>query len=207
MVSAEGFVDDGSPVVFAWTESAATSSRHRLELISTVTTTPPFPDAHEFVRSALARRTYDFGPFHLRLALGPTGPQVIELIPYLLGPDGLQCVDAVTGFDTADHVVARLLGHTPAPAHVARVAAGAQLCFWLRTRKRLHADVAFRDIGDIPGFIAAEISADLGNDAASVAGSVQSAQVLTVGASADQALRRARTAAGIICADIEPEPA
>ncbi|TFV65286.1 UNVERIFIED_ORG: hypothetical protein E4P37_10285 [Bacillus sp. AZ43] len=190
--SAEGFVTDGRPVVLAWTESTTTSSRYRRELVSTSTTTPPFPGAHDFVRTSLARLGYDFGPFHLRFVPGPSGPRPIELVPVLSGVAGPSGIDAVTGSDTADDAVVRLLGDSPATGVAAAVAASTLLRFSWRTREPGRPPAELEQIGGMPGFVAAELAPD------------RSGQVLTVGTTPEQSARRARTAAGILRGDTGP---
>ena len=184
--SAAGFVEGGRCTIFAWTRSVRTPGPRGVESISTVTSTPPDGGAAEFVRAILAAQQCDFGPFLLEFARGATGPQLIRLSPALAGGGMRQCIEAVAGLDTVDYVVARLLGDPP--ARPLRATAGAAVELHV-TSPSSRTDVpapVLRDVGDVPGLVAAEIG--VGN----------ADRVVVVGASAEQARRRARAAARLI---------
>jgi biotin carboxylase len=206
LYSAEGFVEDGVPVVFAWSDRLLTPPPHVTVLGITATTSAPTPDAADFVRAVLAAVRYDFGAFHLQFVLSPGGPRLVELKPRLIGAGAHHCVDQATGLDTADHLVARLLGEPRGPsAEPPRgVAASTQMYLTSPVAGRVLAVSGVREVADIPGLLAAEVFADVGSPAAPpVSSSDHLGQVLTVGASPEQSRRRAATALRSIRVDVE----
>ncbi|CCG02153.1 ATP-grasp domain-containing protein [Blastococcus saxobsidens] len=209
---ADGFVDDGRPVVLAWSESVTTPPPHVADLLRTATIRPPSVEAAGWVRDCLAAVGYDFGPFHLEFVLGPAGPRLVALNPTLAGDGAHHCVDLVSGVETADATVAQLLGEPPAvPAEPAgAVAASTQMHLSAQVAGRVRAVSGVRAVGGIPGLIAAEVFADVGEMTGPVGpGRERLGHVVTVGQTPEQARRRAVAAVDairVVVDELEPAP-
>jgi biotin carboxylase len=193
---ADGFVGDGGPLVLAWSEGVTTPPPHVADLVRTWTTRPPTPEAAGWVRSWLAAAGPDFGPFHLEFVLGPAGPRLVVLTPTLARDGAHTCVDLVSGVDTADLVVARLLGE-PDVARRRPAAAGASTLMRLDSQVagRVRSVSGVRGVAGIPGLVVAEVFADVGSrsDPADC-GRHRLGHVLTVGQTPEQSQRRAAAA-------------
>ncbi|MCF6506883.1 hypothetical protein E9549_05615 [Blastococcus sp. MG754426] len=201
--AADGYVDGGAVAVHAWSELASTPPPHPAAVLLTATTRPPSPDAAPFVAAVLAACRYELGPFHLEFVLGPSGPRLVALAPRPADAGAHACVDQVSGLDTADLVVARLLDR-PAPGGRAGVAASTQLLLGSHATGRVRAVSGLREAADIPGLLVAEVFADVG-DAAEPASCRRAhlGHVLTVGETPRQSRRRAAAALDVIRVEIE----
>ncbi|MGY1914294.1 ATP-grasp domain-containing protein [Blastococcus sp. SYSU DS0973] len=201
--AADGFVDGRGPVVLAWSELIMAPPPHVTELALTVTTRAPGADAADHVGGWLAALGYDFGPFHLEFVLGPAGPRFAALHTRLAAAGPRGCVDQVSGVDTADLVVARLLG-APGPPAAPPVGAGALMHLAADAAGRVRAVSGVREAACIPGLLAAEVFADLGSSTAPPTCSrEQLGHVVTVGETPEQARRRAVVALDRIRVEIE----
>lgn len=205
LISAEGFVHDGVPQVLAWSDRLLTAPPHFAELAITSIATPPTPAADGFVRDTLAALQYDFGAFHLEFILGSHGPRLVELNPRLIGAGAHVCVDHAAGVDSADHVVARLLGETPSEPHpTAEAAASTQMYLTAETSGRVHAVGDVRKLSELPGVVSAEVSTDVGRLVRpATSSSDYLGHVLTVGATPAQARERALAAKFAVRIDLE----
>ncbi|MGY2082973.1 ATP-grasp domain-containing protein [Blastococcus sp. SYSU DS0539] len=201
--AADGFVDERGPVVLAWSELIMAPPPYVTELALTVTTRPPPADAADHVGAWLAALGYDFGPFHLEFVVGPSGPRFAALHPRPAVAGARECVDQVSGVDTADLGVARLLGEPPGPV-ASRVGAGALMHLSSHTAGRVRAVSGVREAGGIAGVLAAEVVADLGSDAAPPTCSRDHLGcVVAIGETPEQARRRAVAALDRIRVEID----
>lgn len=201
--AADGFVDERGAVVLAWSELIMSPPPHLTELARTTTTGAPCADAAEHVGAWLTALGYDVGPFHLEFVLGPAGPRFAALHPRLAGAGARDCVDQVSGVDTADLAVARLLGE-PAGAVAPAVGAATLLHVSSHAAGRVRAVSGVREAGGIPGLLAAEVFADLGSvTAPPTCTGEHLGHVVAVGETAEQARRRAVAALDGIRVDVD----
>ncbi|MGY1827544.1 ATP-grasp domain-containing protein [Blastococcus sp. SYSU DS0541] len=206
---ADGFCDDGTPLVLAWSEIVTTPPPRLDHLVSTATTRPPVPQAAGWVRAWLAAVGHDTGPFHVEFVLGPAGPRLVDVGTALVGDGAHTCVDQVSGVDTADLLVARLLGE-PATTPAAVAGACTQMHLTAHAPGRVRAVGGVRDVAAIPGLVVAEVFTGAGELIGAVAGRPERlGQVVTVGETAEQSRRRAAAALdGIHLSvdDLDPVP-
>ncbi|SEL55389.1 Biotin carboxylase [Blastococcus sp. DSM 46786] len=204
---ADGFSGDGDHVVLAWSEIVTTPPPQHDHLVSTATTRPPVPHAVGWVRCWLAAVGHDTGPFHLEFVLGPAGPRLADVATGLAGDGAHTCVDQVSGIDTADLVVARLLGEPPAgPARAGVAGACTQMNLTAHAIGRVRAVAGVRDTGAIPGLVVAEVLTDVGR---TTGPAERLAQVMTVGETPEQSRRRAAAVLDAIHVgvdDVDPVP-
>ncbi|MGY2065236.1 hypothetical protein [Blastococcus sp. SYSU DS0619] len=201
--AADGFVDERGPVVLAWSELIMAPPPHLTELARTATAGAPCADAAEHVGAWLAALGYDAGPFHLEFVLGPAGPRFAALHPRLAPAGARACVEQVSGVDTADLAVARLLGE-PAGAVVPTVGAATLMHLSAHTAGRVRAVSGVRQVGRIAGLLAAEVFADVGSATAPPTCSGEHVgHVIAVGETPEQARRRAVAALDGIRVEIE----
>ncbi|MCZ2857636.1 ATP-grasp domain-containing protein [Blastococcus sp. VKM Ac-2987] len=201
--AADGFVDERGPVVLAWSELVMSPPPHLTELARTTTTAAPCADAAGHVGAWVSALGYDLGPFHLEFVLGSAGPRFAALHPRLAGAGARNCVDQVSGVDTADLAVAQLLGE-PAGGVVPAVGAATLLHLSSHATGRVRAVSGVRQAGGIPGLLAAEVFADLGGvTAPPTCTGEHLGHVVAVGETAEQARRRAVTALDGIRVEID----
>ncbi|WP_346622350.1 ATP-grasp domain-containing protein [Blastococcus montanus] len=203
--SADGFVDEDGPVVLAWSERVMAAPPHHTELAVTATTQPPGAGVADAVRSWLAAVGYDFGPFHVEFVMGSGGPRLVMFRPRVVDAGAHHCVDRVSGVDTVDLWVARLLGERPASGAVGGpVGASTQMFLTSQVIGRVRAVSGVRDVGCIPGLVVAEVFTDIGSPAMPPTCSRERlGHVLTVGETPEQSRRRAATALDTICVEID----
>ncbi|MGY1725198.1 ATP-grasp domain-containing protein [Blastococcus sp. SYSU DS0533] len=193
---ADGFSDGGNHVVLGWSEIVTAPPPLLDHLLRTVTRRPPVPHATGWVRGWLAAAGHDAGPFSLEFVVGPTGPRLVEVATGLAGDGAHACVEQVSGVDTADLVVARLLGEPAAgPAQGGMAGACTQLHLTAHAAGRVRAVAGVRDVGAIPGLVVAEIFTDVGSATGPATGLPgRLGHVVTVGETPEQSRRRAAAA-------------
>lgn len=203
--AADGYVTEGDAVVLAWSAQVMTLPPEFTELALTATRQPPTGGAAAFVGAALAAAGHDSGPFHLEFVLGPAGPVLSSLHARPAGPGAQLCVDRVAGVDTADVAVALLLGEPPPPGRPdGAVAACTRMYLMSHTAGRVREVSGVRDVATIPGLLVAEVFTDVGDGIeppGTPAGYI--GHVLSVGASPEQAGRRAAYALNGIHVEVE----
>lgn len=200
---ADGVVAAGEPVVLAWSDQTMSLPPDFTEMALTTTRQPPTPTAAGFVAAVLDAAGYDFGPFHLEFVLGPTGPLVTALHPRPAGAGAAQCVDLVSGRDTADLVVALLLGEDPASAGPASAAASTRMSVMAHVAGRVRAVTGVGDVARIPGLVVAEVFTGVGDETGPATTGGHLGHVVTVGCTPEQARRRAAYALDGIRVDVE----
>ncbi|WP_165400414.1 ATP-grasp domain-containing protein [Blastococcus saxobsidens] len=202
--AADGYVTEGEAVILAWSAQVMTLPPEFTEFALTAVRQPPTPGAGAFVGAALAAAGHDFGPFHLEFVLGPAGPVLTSLHARPAGPGAQLCVDHVAGVDTADVAVALLLGESPPGPPDEAVAACTRMYLVSHTAGRVREVSGVREVASIPGLLVAEVFTDVG-DAIEPPGTPAGyiGHVLTVGASPEQARRRAAYALDGIRVDVE----
>ncbi|NEK87073.1 ATP-grasp domain-containing protein [Blastococcus saxobsidens] len=199
---ADGVVAAGEPVILAWSDQLMSLPPDFTEMALTATRQPPAGSATAFVEAVLAAAGYDFGPFHLEFVLGPTGPLLTALHPRPAGAGAQQCVDLVSGVDTADLAVALLLGEAAPDACPAPAAASTRMCVMAHAAGRVRAVGGLREVASIPGLVVAEVFTDVGGETGAPTGE-DLGHVVTVGCTPEQARRRAAYALDGIRVDVE----
>ena len=200
---ADGVVVAGEPVVLAWSDRVMSLPPDFTEIELTATRQPPAVSATAFVAAVLDAAGYDFGSFSLEFVLGPTGPLLTALHPRPAEAGAQQCVDLVSGRDTADLAVALLLGEAVPDARPAPMAAGTRMSVTSHVAGRVCAVDGLCDVAGIPGLVAAEIFTDVGGEIGPASTVHHLGHVVTVGDTPAQSRRRAAYALDGIRVDVE----
>jgi biotin carboxylase len=203
--SAEGFSNNGDVDIWGYSDRILGPPPHFVEIELTFSAECPDARAAEFVQAVLKATRYDFGPFHVEFIASPSGPQLVELNPRIIGAGAHTCLDLACHASVVDSVMARFLLREPGDL--------------TPTRASTHREIFVDRLGIVtqvrgahqarmlPGVHAVEIRARRGSEVRPPTSNSDSLGfIITTGSTARLSAGRAREAASMITVEFGKMP-
>jgi biotin carboxylase len=139
------------------------------------------------------------GPVYVQLRVAADGPRVVELAARLGGGHDAELAYAARGLDLNGAALAAALGEPSLVRSGERHAGGACTVFLVAPEGELRAVTGVDEAGQAEGIVAVRVYRTPGHRVGSLrTGADRAGAVLAIGESPEQALERARRAAGLI---------
>ena len=157
------------------------------------------PETQALARAAADALGIRNGPTYTQIRIGPDGPRVIELAARLGGGHDAELCELATGYDLNGAALDAALGRTPCVPGTQALVGGACVLFLVAPEGRLRAVEGVEDALAADGVAEVRIYREPGHVFGPLRrGADRAGAVLATGSSRDDALERARRAAGAI---------